>query len=98
MSLEAFVAQNLVWIMTCVFGAGGLWVLVRAMGKRLDAHESRIEAKFDELTRRDLAHDARIGALEAAHGKLEERVNGLSGWMKDMRDKIDRIYDKLMGS
>ena len=98
MSIEAFVAQNLVWIMSCVFGAGGLWVLVRAMGKRLDAHEARIEAKFDELTKRDLAHDARIGELEKAHGKLEERVAGLSGWMKSMGEKIDKIHDKLMGS
>ena len=95
--MEGFISANLIWILTCVFGAGGLWVLVRQMSARLDEHEAKIEAKFDALTQRDLAHDARISALEKDHATLAERVNGLSGWMKEMRDKINCIYDKILG-
>lgn len=95
--MNEFIAENLIWIMTCVFGAGGLWFLVQQMGKRLDQHEAKIEAKFDALTQRDLAQDRRIGDLETAQARIEERVTNLTGWTKDMRDKIDGIYKKLLG-
>lgn len=95
--MDEFIKSNLIWIMTCVFGAGGLWFLVQQMSKRLDQHEAKIEAKFDALTQRDLAHDSRIGVLESKFERLDERVTNLTGWTKDMRDKIDGIYKKLLG-
>ena len=95
--MEQFIHQNLIWVMTCVFGAGGLWILVKQMGKRLDQHELKIEAKFDSLTQRDLQHDARLAALERDHAALDAKVNGLSGWMKELRDAISGIGSKVDG-
>lgn len=95
--MESWIASNLIWVMTCVFGAGGLWVLVRTLSKRLDEHEGKIEAKFDALTKRDLEHDKRLGELENRAAVLAERVENVTGWLREMRNKIDGIYEKLLG-
>lgn len=97
--MEQWIYDNIIWIMTAAFGAGGFAFLLRQLSNQLsnhekrmafrfDEHEARIERRFDKLDANDASHDSAISDLQSRMARQEERTEVLS----EMRAQIADIW------
>lgn len=86
--IETWLAANIIWVATIVFGAGGFVWSVRSLGKKID----HINVKFDELHDRDREHDHEIAELKAEVAVHGEKLRVLD----HLVDRIDDIWKYVM--
>lgn len=90
--IDTFISENLVWIITAVFGAGGFFWMVRSLTTRLDRHEARLDQHFDALRSRDLEHDKEISDLKSRVSALEVTAQALTR----IEGQIADIWKQIM--
>jgi len=86
--MEKFLEDNLVWILTLVFAAGGVVWSVRNLGKRID----NFHTKFDQLNDNDREKDRDIGQLDTRVSVLEQQMRVLD----QLTHRIDDIWKHIM--
>lgn len=92
MTFQEFVIDNLLWVITAVFGFGGFYYLVRNLLKRFDKHEERIEIKFNEFDQRSLDHSREISDLKVQLAALRM----VSEHLQRMEARIDDVWKHIM--
>lgn len=103
--MNEFLVQNIEWVITMAFMAGGGWFMLHNLSSKIDAQTKHTDKRFDELAEKDRehdemdkAHDMKIGGLQNRVVKLEADVSHLQtawsdikDWMVEMRRDIHKL-------
>lgn len=82
-----FTLNEMLSVGTLIFLAGGFYYTTRNMN-----------ARFDDLQKKDTEHDHKLNTHENRLTRLETQIDHQKGWLKEMRDQLNAIYQKVMGS
>lgn len=98
-----FLIENIEWVLTLVFMAGGGWFMLRNLSTKIDSQTDAIEKRFDSLDSKDAAHDVSININERAIANNdkritvnETRIDANKSMMADALKKLDAIYKMLV--
>lgn len=99
--MAEFLMESWEWLITLAFGFGtvlaGVRASVKALGSKIDTQTSQMNKRFDELTAKDNQHDETLAQHSNRLTAVERDVHHYSGWMSEMRDKINGLYERAFG-
>lgn len=99
-----FVIENIEWVLTIVFMAGGGWAMLKSLSSKIDCQTETISKRFDSLDEKDIIHDKAIDANQKSIAENDKRItvnetkiDVNKSMLSDVLKKVDAIYRVLMG-
>ena len=93
---DEFIIENIEWVLTLVFMAGGGWFMLKSLAAKIDNQTEIMDKRFDSLNIKDDVHDGILSNHETRISVNEARIQTNNGILSDMLKKIDTIYRMML--